>query len=51
MEAGLGEATKDLNYFATSIVSAITIFTTWRTARFSYYIYQKKKEIKQLQKN
>lgn len=39
---------KDVNYFATSLISAFTIFTSWRTAKLSYAIYQKKKNIKTL---
>ena len=40
---------KDANYFATSIVSAFTALATWRMLRFSYQIYEKKKEIRSLQ--
>ena len=40
---------KDANYFATSIISIATAFATWRVARFTYHIYQKKKDISLLE--
>jgi hypothetical protein len=41
---------KELNYFATSLMSAFTIFTTWRTAQFTYKIMKRKQYIKDLER-
>lgn len=42
---------KDANYFVTSIASVFTLFSAWRTAKLSYYIHDKKRTIKKIEKN
>lgn len=52
MEASAAESLiKDINYYATSLVCALTLFTSWRTAKFTYTILQKKRDIRKLENN
>ena len=41
---------KDINYYATSVVGILTLYTSWRAARYSYHIIQTKRTIRQLEK-
>lgn len=43
-------ASKEFNYFVTSLFSAFTAFTTWQTLKNQYYIYGRRKKIRQIEK-
>lgn len=43
-------ASKEFNYFVTSLFSAFTAFTTWQTLKNQYYIYDRRKKIRQIEK-
>lgn len=43
-------ASKEFNYFVTSLFSAFTAFTTWQTLKNQYYIYDWRKKIRHIEK-
>jgi hypothetical protein len=43
-------ASKEFNYFVTSIFSAFTAFTTWQTLKSQYYIFERRKMIRHIEK-
>ncbi len=43
-------ASKEFNYFVTSFMSAFTAFTAWQTLKNQYYIFDRRKKIRQIEK-
>lgn len=42
---------KEFHYYVTSVVSALTAFTTWQTLKNQFFIYQRRSKINQIEKS